>query len=98
MLKHLFILPVKMYQLLISPLIGSRCRFYPSCSYYMIEAIEKKGVIKGVCLGLVRLSKCHPWNEGGMDPVPGSECCSQDHESDNPLKNKTQDEKKEETK
>ena len=99
MLKLLFILPVRFYQLAISPLIGSRCRFYPSCSHYMIQAIEQKGIIKGVYLGLIRLSKCHPWHEGGMDPVPGCECSKEKstEASSGSSKNDTQDEKKEET-
>jgi putative membrane protein insertion efficiency factor len=74
MLKKIFILLVKGYQFLISPLLGNNCRFYPSCSHYMIQAIERFGVIKGVYLGVKRLSKCHPWHEGGMDPVPPCHC------------------------
>lgn len=74
MMKSLFILIVKGYQLLVSPLLGQNCRFYPSCSHYMIEAIEQKGIIKGVYLGIKRLSKCHPWHEGGLDPVPPCDC------------------------
>ncbi|WP_084546042.1 membrane protein insertion efficiency factor YidD [Marinomonas profundimaris] len=74
MLKKIFILLVKGYQFLISPLLGNNCRFYPSCSQYMIQAIERFGVIKGVYLGVKRLSKCHPWHEGGMDPVPPCHC------------------------
>lgn len=74
MMKSLIILIVKAYQLLISPLIGQNCRFYPSCSHYMIQAIEQRGVIKGMYLGIKRLSKCHPLNEGGLDPVPPCDC------------------------
>lgn len=74
-MKRIFILVVKGYQFLISPLLGNNCRFYPSCSHYMIQAIERFGIFKGVFLGLKRLSKCHPWHEGGMDPVPGSCHC-----------------------
>ncbi|MEO9273425.1 membrane protein insertion efficiency factor YidD [Marinomonas sp. 5E14-1] len=73
-MKSIFILLVKAYQVTISPYLGSNCRFYPSCSHYMIEAIEKKGVIKGVYLGVKRLSKCHPWGESGLDPVPPCKC------------------------
>ena len=54
---------------LISPLLPSACRFHPTCSEYMKEAIEKHGVVKGVGLGLRRLSRCHPFHEGGFDPV-----------------------------
>lgn len=74
MIKKSFLLLVKGYQYAISPLLGNNCRFYPSCSQYMIEAIEQFGIIKGVYLGLKRLSKCHPWHEGGMDPVPSCKC------------------------
>ncbi|NLU97396.1 membrane protein insertion efficiency factor YidD [Marinomonas sp. UCMA 3892] len=74
-MKRIFILIVKGYQFLISPLLGNNCRFYPSCSHYMIQAIERYGIFKGMYLGLKRLSKCHPWHEGGMDPVPSSCHC-----------------------
>ncbi len=74
MMRKAFVLLVKGYQFFISPLLGNNCRFYPSCSQYMIQAIEKFGVIKGVYLGLKRLSKCHPWHEGGIDPVPSCQC------------------------
>ncbi|UTV98345.1 membrane protein insertion efficiency factor YidD [Marinomonas rhizomae] len=82
-MKRFFILLVKGYQFLISPLLGNNCRFYPSCSQYMIQAIERFGIFKGVWLGLRRLSKCHPWHEGGMDPVPDScHCKSEKTEKD----------------
>ncbi len=61
---------IKTYQAVLSPLLGQRCRFYPSCSQYTLEAIEEWGLIKGVYLGAKRLSKCHPLHEGGIDPVP----------------------------
>ena len=64
------IVPIRGYQLLISPLLGPRCRFYPSCSSYAIEAIDRFGVIKGGGLALRRISRCHPLNPGGVDPVP----------------------------
>lgn len=82
-MKRFFILLVKGYQFLISPLLGNNCRFYPSCSQYMIQAIERFGIFKGVWLGLRRLSKCHPWHEGGMDPVADScHCKSEKTEKD----------------
>ncbi|GGN27255.1 membrane protein insertion efficiency factor YidD [Marinomonas arctica] len=74
MVRKTFIQLVKGYQFFISPLLGNNCRFYPSCSQYMIQAIEMYGVIKGVYLGVRRLSKCHPWHEGGIDPVPACQC------------------------
>ncbi len=53
-----------------SPFLGNNCRFYPSCSHYAEEAIATHGVIKGSYLALRRLGRCHPWHEGGLDPVP----------------------------
>jgi len=70
MIRWFAIKLIRLYQLLISPLMGSNCRFYPSCSAYMIEAMERFGFFKGLYLGLRRLGKCHPLNDGGMDPVP----------------------------
>jgi putative membrane protein insertion efficiency factor len=61
---------IKLYQWFISPLIGSRCRFEPSCSHYAAEAIQKKGLISGVWLAARRVGRCHPWHPGGYDPVP----------------------------
>ncbi|MCH6558854.1 membrane protein insertion efficiency factor YidD [candidate division KSB1 bacterium] len=60
---------IRIYQILISPLIGSNCRFHPSCSNYAIESFSQYGVMKGLFLTLKRLSKCHPWHPGGYDPV-----------------------------
>ncbi|WP_460755184.1 membrane protein insertion efficiency factor YidD [Marinomonas epiphytica] len=74
MIKACVIKLVKAYQFLISPLLGNNCRFYPTCSSYMIQAIERFGILKGTYLGLKRLSKCHPWHEGGVDPVPSCGC------------------------
>jgi len=73
MLKKLFILPIKFYQYAISPLLGPTCRFQPTCSHYMVGAIQEWGVIKGIWLGLKRISKCHPWGPHGHDPVPKKE-------------------------
>ena len=80
MIKTLFIKLVKGYQFLISPLLGNNCRFYPSCSRYMIEAIERFGIIKGVYLGIRRLAKCHPFHEGGIDPVPPCAHCQEEQD------------------
>jgi uncharacterized protein len=62
---------ISLYQLLISPLLGNRCRFNPTCSQYAKEALEIHGVWRGSWLGLRRLARCHPWHDGGFDPVPG---------------------------
>ncbi|MCE2573020.1 membrane protein insertion efficiency factor YidD [Motilimonas eburnea] len=61
---------IKTYQILISPLLGPRCRFHPTCSHYAIEAIKTHGLVKGCWLAGKRLIKCHPLNPGGYDPVP----------------------------
>ncbi|HQQ93507.1 MAG TPA: membrane protein insertion efficiency factor YidD [Bacteroidia bacterium] len=70
MLKKLAILPVRIYQLAIRPLLPNACRFTPSCSQYTAEAIQKHGVLKGAWLGLKRILRCHPWGGQGYDPVP----------------------------
>jgi len=59
---------VRVYQYTISPLIGQRCRFYPSCSNYFIEAIRKYGALRGSLRGVWRILRCNPWNPGGIDP------------------------------
>lgn len=61
---------VRAYQLLISPVLPASCRFYPSCSAYAIEALAKHGAAKGSWLAARRVCRCHPWNDGGPDPVP----------------------------
>jgi putative membrane protein insertion efficiency factor len=61
---------IKFYKYFISPLLGNRCRFYPSCSSYSLEALQLHGAIIGSYLTLKRLLKCHPFHEGGIDPVP----------------------------
>ncbi len=63
--------PIRLYQWLVSPLLGQKCRFHPSCSAYTLEALEKHGVFKGFLLGLARILKCHPWCRAHWnDPVP----------------------------
>ncbi|HEX9627553.1 MAG TPA: membrane protein insertion efficiency factor YidD [Acidiferrobacterales bacterium] len=62
--------PIRLYQRALSPLLGPRCRFYPSCSSYAIEAIERHGAARGSWLAVRRIARCHPLNEGGLDPVP----------------------------
>jgi putative membrane protein insertion efficiency factor len=69
-MKKVFLLLIRFYQLGISPFIGKCCRFYPSCSEYGMEAIEKHGSFKGIWLTFKRLMKCHPWHPGGIDEVP----------------------------
>jgi len=69
-MKKFVLILIKIYQQLISPLIGNYCRFYPSCSNYTSEAIKKYGLIKGIFLGSKRLFRCHPFHPGGIDLVP----------------------------
>ena len=65
-----FILLVRFYQLAISPWLGSNCRYQPTCSAYMIEALKEHGLLKGLWLGTKRIGRCHPWGGHGYDPVP----------------------------
>jgi len=65
-----FILIIKLYQLVISPLFPSSCRYIPTCSHYTEEALNKYGLIKGGWLGVRRILRCHPWGSSGFDPVP----------------------------
>tara|TARA_B100001248_G_scaffold190756_1_gene146036 strand:- start:228 stop:449 length:222 start_codon:yes stop_codon:yes gene_type:complete len=66
----LLIIPIKIYQVIISPLLGPSCRFTPTCSQYAVEAIQKYGPVKGSWLSIKRIAKCHPWGSSGYDPVP----------------------------
>ena len=69
-MSRLLILCIRFYQIYISPLKPPTCRFYPTCSAYAIEAIQKKGPVKGTWLAIKRIAKCHPFHPGGYDPVP----------------------------
>ena len=69
-MRQLFMWTIRAYQLALSPMLGSHCRFYPSCSCYTHTAIERHGVLRGSWLGLRRILRCHPFAEGGYDPVP----------------------------
>ena len=69
-MRSLLIGLIKLYQYLLSPLLGQNCRFHPTCSQYAVEAINEHGVLKGGYLSMRRIIKCHPFNEGGLDPVP----------------------------
>ncbi|MDE5685850.1 MAG: membrane protein insertion efficiency factor YidD [Paramuribaculum sp.] len=70
MIRRLFILPIRFYQLCISPMLPNACRFTPTCSQYAVEAIMRHGVIYGSWLALKRILRCHPWGGSGYDPVP----------------------------
>lgn len=69
-MKQVLIFIVKLYRYFLSPLWGTQCRFYPSCSVYALEAITQHGVLRGSALAACRLARCHPWHPGGCDPVP----------------------------
>ncbi len=66
---------IRAYQLGLSPLLGPRCRFYPSCSQYALEAVDSHGVLRGLWLAARRVGRCHPWHPGGVDLVPPP-CCA----------------------
>ena len=63
-------LPIRLYRLLLSPLLPPSCRFHPSCSVYALQALQAHGPLRGLTLAARRLSRCHPFHEGGLDPVP----------------------------
>jgi uncharacterized protein len=69
-MKWLALGAIRFYQKFISPLLPSSCRFYPTCSHYTYEAIQIHGVFRGTWMGMRRISRCHPFNPGGYDPVP----------------------------
>jgi uncharacterized protein len=71
-MRRVAVVLIRLYQWTVSPLLGPRCRFYPSCSHYALEAFERCGVLRGAWLTLTRLVRCHPWHPGGFDPVPAS--------------------------
>ncbi|HEV2753606.1 MAG TPA: membrane protein insertion efficiency factor YidD [Solirubrobacteraceae bacterium] len=68
-LRRIAVLPIRVYQLVVSPALGPRCRYHPSCSRYAIEAIEQYGILRGVVLAGWRLLRCNPFSRGGHDPV-----------------------------
>jgi uncharacterized protein len=68
-LRWLAVLPIRIYQRLLSPLLGPRCKYYPSCSEYAAQAIGRFGILRGLVLAGWRLLRCNPWSHGGVDPV-----------------------------
>ncbi len=69
-LRQALVLPIVLYQRVISPLLGPTCRFHPSCSQYAKDAVLKHGALRGVWLAIRRIARCNPWNPGGVDFVP----------------------------
>ncbi|MGB8433329.1 MAG: membrane protein insertion efficiency factor YidD [Burkholderiales bacterium] len=72
-MRRILIAIVQVYRYALSPLLGQHCRFYPSCSAYAVEALERHGTVRGSWLAVRRLACCHPWHHGGFDPVPPPE-------------------------
>lgn len=69
-MKYVFMLFIRLYQITIGPLLPPSCRYYPSCSHYGYEAVQKHGAIKGGWMAVKRIGRCHPFHPGGYDPVP----------------------------
>lgn len=69
-MKRLALILIRLYKKMISPLLGTHCRFYPTCADYTCQAIEKYGFLRGAGLGFRRLLRCHPFHAGGLDPLP----------------------------
>ena len=67
--RRVFVAPIRVYQRLLSPLLGPRCKYYPSCSEYAVQSIERFGILRGLVLAGWRLLRCNPWSHGGFDPV-----------------------------
>lgn len=69
-MRWLLLIPIRFYRYVISPMLGPRCRFYPTCSEYAETSVHQFGMVRGGWLALRRIGKCHPWHPGGVDPVP----------------------------
>ncbi len=72
-MRRILVILIRAYQWLLSPFLGQNCRYHPSCSHYAVEAVERHGPIRGTWMALRRVGRCHPWHEGGYDPVPPAE-------------------------
>jgi len=69
-MRRILVTLIRVYQWLLSPILGQNCRYHPSCSHYAVEAVERHGPVRGTWMALRRVGRCHPWHEGGYDPVP----------------------------
>ena len=69
-MSYIFVKIIRLYQIILSPILGSNCRYHPTCSQYMIDAINEWGILKGGILGLKRIAQCHPLGSKGFDPIP----------------------------
>ena len=74
-MRALIVALIRIYQAIVSPLLGPSCRFYPSCSAYAGQAVRDYGVVRGTWLAVRRIARCHPWHPGGHDPVPPPAGC-----------------------
>lgn len=70
LISSILIVPIRLYQVLLSPLLPNACRYQPTCSHYAVEALKKHGPVKGLYLAVKRILRCHPWGGEGHDPVP----------------------------
>ena len=70
LVSEILVLPIRLYQILLSPILPNACRYTPTCSHYAVEALRKHGTIKGLFLATKRILSCHPWGKSGYDPVP----------------------------
>jgi putative membrane protein insertion efficiency factor len=69
-MSNLLVFLIQAYRYTLSPMLGRSCRFFPSCSEYAIEALQRHGAVRGTWLAVRRITRCHPWHPGGYDPVP----------------------------
>lgn len=83
--RNILIIVLKLYRRAISPIYGQVCRFFPSCSAYALEAVTVHGAVKGTWFSLRRIVRCHPWNAGGVDPVPSPSVVNWDDPSKVPM-------------
>ena len=84
LLTQAWLLPVRVYQRAISPLLGPRCKYYPTCSAYAVQAVEEYGILRGSLLAVWRVLRCNPWSHGGFDPVGAQTLFRPSHQASKP--------------